>query len=143
MFVILLLVVAVAAFNIISTLVMVVREKRGEIAILRTLGAAPRGVMGIFMIQGTLIGVVGTTLGVVLGAAISLNLAHIVRALERVLDMRFLAPDVYFISDFPTQLLWTDVVLIGSVALCLAVAATIYPAWRGSLAPPAEALRNS
>jgi lipoprotein-releasing system permease protein len=143
MFVILLLVVAVAAFNIISTLVMVVREKRGEIAILRTLGAAPRGVMGIFMLQGTLIGVVGTTLGVVLGAAISLNLAYIVRALERALDMRFLAPDVYFISDFPTQLLWTDVVLIGSVALCLAVAATIYPAWRGSLAPPAEALRNS
>jgi lipoprotein-releasing system permease protein len=143
MFVILLLVVAVAAFNIISTLVMVVREKRGEVAILRTMGSAPGAIMAIFMLQGSLIGLAGTTLGVALGALASVNLAHIVRALEQLLDTRFLAPDVYFISDFPTQLLWSDVVLIGGVALSLAIASTLYPAWRGAVTPPAEALRNA
>lgn len=143
MFVILLLVVAVAAFNIISTLVMVVREKRGEIAILRTMGSAPAGVMAIFVLQGTFIGLAGTAVGVGLGTVVSENLAHIVRALEEILDTRFLAPDVYFISDFPTQLLWSDVAVIAAVALVLAVASTLYPAWRGAVTPPAEALRNA
>jgi lipoprotein-releasing system permease protein len=107
------------------------------------MGSAPGAIMAIFMLQGSLIGLAGTTLGVALGALASVNLAHIVRGLEQLLDTRFLAPDVYFISDFPTQLLWSDVVLIGGVALSLAVASTLYPAWRGAVTPPAEALRNS
>ena len=142
MFVILLLVIAVAAFNIVSTLVMVVREKRSEVAILRTLGAAPRGVLGIFVAQGTLIGVFGTVLGVAFGVLASLNLARIVALVERVMGIKFLAPDVYFISDFPARLMWSDVVAIAGVAL-LAVCSTIYPAWRGSVMPPAQALRHN
>jgi lipoprotein-releasing system permease protein len=141
MFVILLLVVAVAAFNIVSTLVMVVREKRAEIAILRTLGAAPRAILGIFMAQGTLIGVAGTAIGVVLGVAVAANLDVLVGVVEQALGMKFLAPDIYFISDFPTQLRWTDVATIAGIALALAFSSTLYPAWRGALMPPAEALR--
>jgi lipoprotein-releasing system permease protein len=141
MFVILLLVVAVAAFNIVSTLVMVVREKRGEIAILRTLGAAPRSVLKVFMLQGTLIGILGTALGVALGVAIAANLDKAVGLVERALGMKFLAPDIYFISDFPTQLQWSDVATIAGIALALAFASTLYPAWRGAVMPPAEALR--
>lgn len=141
MFVILLLVVAVAAFNIVSTLVMVVREKRAEIAILRTLGAAPRTILGIFIAQGTLIGVVGTTLGVVLGVAVAVNLDILVGVVERALGMKFLAPDIYFIADFPTQLRWSDVALIAGIALALAFTSTLYPAWRGAVMPPADALR--
>jgi lipoprotein-releasing system permease protein len=142
MFVILLMVVAVAAFNIVSTLVMVVRDKRGEVAILRTLGAAPRAIVGIFMAQGTVIGVAGTALGVALGVAIATNLDVLVGLVERTLGMKFLAPDIYFISDFPTQLQWTDVAVISGIALGLALISTLYPAWRAAAMPPAEALRH-
>jgi lipoprotein-releasing system permease protein len=141
MFVILLMVVTVAAFNIVSTLVMVVREKRGEIAVLRTLGAAPRAIVGIFMAQGTFIGVAGTLLGVAAGVAVAANLDVLVGLVERALGMKFLAPDIYFISDFPTQLRWSDVATIAGIALGLALVSTLYPAWRGAAMPPAEALR--
>ncbi len=141
-FVILLLVVAVAAFNIVSTLVMVVREKRAEIAILRTLGASPVGVLGIFMVQGAMIGIVGTLFGVVLGVGLALNLDWIVACIERVIGFRFLAPDIYFISDFPSQVRLDDVLQIAGIAILLAFASTIYPAWRGAVAAPAEALRH-
>jgi lipoprotein-releasing system permease protein len=143
MFVILLMVVAVAAFNIVSTLVMVVREKRGEIAILRTIGAAPRSIVGIFMTQGALIGVAGTALGVMLGVAIAVNLDVLVALVERALGTKFLAPDIYFISDFPTRLEWSDVAVIAGIALGLALVSTLYPAWRGAALPPAEALRHN
>jgi len=142
MFIILLMVVAVAAFNIVSTLVMVVREKRGEIAILRTLGAAPAAIVRIFMAQGTLIGVTGTAIGVALGVLVAVNLDVLVGMVEHALGMKFLAPDIYFISDFPTQLRWSDVAVIGGIALGLAFSSTLYPAWRGSTLPPAEALRH-
>lgn len=142
MFVILLMVVAVAAFNIVSTLVMVVREKRSEIAILRTLGAAPASVVGVFVAQGTLIGVAGTAIGVALGVAIALNLDTLVGAVESALGTKFLAPDIYFISDFPTQLRWSDVATIAGIALGLALVSTLYPAWRGASTAPADALRH-
>jgi lipoprotein-releasing system permease protein len=141
-FIILLLVVAVAAFNIVSTLVMVVREKRSEIAILRTLGASQAGVLGIFIAQGGLIGIIGTAIGVTFGIIVSLNLPWIVAILERIMGFRFLAPDVYFISDFPSRLMTGDVVQVALIALLLAFVSTIYPAWRGSAAAPAEALRH-
>lgn len=141
-FIILLLVVAVAAFNIVSTLVMVVREKRSEIAILRTLGASPAEVLRIFIAQGGLIGMIGTAIGVGLGIVVSMNLAGIVAALERLMGFRFLAPDVYFISDFPSRLLPGDVLQVAMIALLLAFASTIYPAWRGAMTAPAEALRH-
>ena len=141
-FIILLLVVAVAAFNIVSTLVMVVREKRGEIAILRTLGASPADVLRIFIAQGGLIGIIGTAFGIILGIIVSLNLASIVAILERIIGFRFLAPDVYFISDFPSRLIPGDVVQVGLIAVLLAFVSTIYPAWRGSVTAPAEALRH-
>ena len=141
-FVILLLVVAVAAFNIVSTLVMVVREKRGEIAILRTLGASPADILRVFIAQGGLIGIIGTAVGIILGTIVSLNLASIVAILERIMGFRFLAPDVYFISDFPSRLIPGDVVQVGLIAVLLAFVSTIYPAWRGSVTAPAEALRH-
>ncbi|HJP39161.1 MAG TPA: lipoprotein-releasing ABC transporter permease subunit [Gammaproteobacteria bacterium] len=141
-FVILLLVVAVAAFNIISTLVMVVREKRAEIAILRTLGSSPAGVLGIFVIQGGLIGIIGTLFGVVLGVGVALNLDWIVAGIERWIGFRFLAPDIYFISDFPSRLRPDDVWQVAGIAVLLAFASTLYPAWRASVAAPAEALRH-
>lgn len=141
-FMILLLVVAVAAFNIVSTLVMVVREKRAEIAILRTIGASPMVILRIFMSQGALIGLVGTGLGVVLGIAIAANIAWIVALLERLLGFRFLAPDVYFISDFPSQIRVGDVIEIAVIAFLLAFVSTVYPAWRAAAIAPAEALRH-
>lgn len=141
MFVILLMVVAVAAFNIVSTLVMVVREKRGEIAILRTIGAAPRFIIGVFMAQGMLIGVTGTLLGVLSGVVIAGNLDVLVGLVEHALGTKFLAPDIYFISDFPTQLRWSDVGAIAGIAFALSLGSTLYPAWRGATLPPAEALR--
>jgi lipoprotein-releasing system permease protein len=141
-FVILLLVVAVAAFNIVSTLVMVVREKRAEIAILRTLGASPASVLGIFVIQGGLIGLIGMMLGVLLGVSVSLNLDWIVAGIESLIGFRFLAPDIYFISDFPSRVRFEDVVQVAGIAFLLAFASTIYPAWRGAVAAPAEALRH-
>ena len=141
-FVILLLVVAVAAFNIVSTLVMVVREKRAEIAILRTIGASPVGILSIFMSQGALIGALGTGAGVALGILVATNIAWIVALLERVLGFRFLSPDVYFISDFPSRVLARDVVEIAVIAFLLAFLSTVYPAWRAAVMAPADALRH-
>jgi lipoprotein-releasing system permease protein len=141
-FVILLLVVAVAAFNIVSTLVMVVQEKRAETAILRTLGASPISVLGIFMLQGGLIGIIGTLFGVMLGVGVALNIDWIVAGIERLIGFRFLAPDIYFISDFPSRLLLSDVVQVGGIAVLLAFVSTIYPAWRGAVMAPADALRH-
>jgi lipoprotein-releasing system permease protein len=141
MFVILTLIVAVAAFNIVSTLVMVVADKRADIAILRTLGAAPRSIMGIFVVQGAVIGVFGTLLGVLGGIGLALNVETIVPALERLFNTRFLAPDVYYISELPSELHWGDVWLMSGVALVLSLLATLYPAWRASRTQPAEALR--
>lgn len=141
MFVIMFFIVAVAAFNIVSTLVMMVADKRAEIAILRTLGAGPRSIMAIFMVQGSIIGVVGTLLGVVLGVLLSLNVESIVPALERLFGMQFLAADVYYISDLPSRLNWLDVASITGAALLMSFVATLYPAWRAAQTQPAEALR--
>lgn len=141
MFVILLLIVAVAAFNIISTLVMVVTDKRADIAILRTLGVSPRSVMGIFMVQGTVIGVVGTLLGVVGGVALAMNVDVVVPFIERLFNTSFLAADVYYISELPSDMRWSDVARIGSAAFAMSFLATIYPAWRAAQTQPAEALR--
>lgn len=141
MFVILTLIVAVAAFNIVSTLVMVVTDKQADIAILRTLGISPRSVMGIFMVQGTVIGVVGTVLGVICGIALALNVETIVPFIERMAGVQFLPGDVYPISDMPSDLRAQDVVRIAGIALLLSLLATLYPAWRASRTAPAEALR--
>ena len=137
----LLLIVAVAAFNIISTLVMVVTDKKADIAILRTLGASPRQIMAIFMVQGTLIGVVGTIIGAVLGIIAALNITSWVAWLESLLGHEFLSADVYFISYLPSRLQGSDVLLICSAALGMSFLATLYPAWRASRTQPAEALR--
>lgn len=141
MFIILSLIVAVAAFNIVSTLVMVVTDKQADIAILRTLGLSPASVMGVFMVQGTLIGFIGTTVGVILGVLLALNVETIVPAIEQLLGYQFLAPDVYYISDLPSELRTFDVVRVGSLAFAVTVLATLYPAWRASRTQPAEALR--
>ena len=135
------LIVAVAAFNIVSTLVMVVTDKQGDIAILRTFGATPKMIMGIFMVQGSLIGVIGTLLGVALGIAGALNVSEIVGALEKLLGIHFLSPDVYFISYLPSELMWQDVAVISVSGLLMSFLATLYPAWRASRTQPAEALR--
>lgn len=137
----LLLIIAVAAFNIISTLVMVVTDKKGDIAILRTLGATPRQIMGVFMVQGTVIGVVGTLIGAVLGIFAALNISAWIAALERLLGHKFLNADVYFIDYLPSQLMDEDVLLICAAALVLSFLATLYPAWRAARTQPAEALR--
>jgi lipoprotein-releasing system permease protein len=140
-FVILLLVVGVAAFNIVSTLVMVVRDKRGEIAILRTLGAAPAGILAIFVLQGAIVGVAGTLTGVVAGVLGAWNVSAISAFIESVAGFQFLAPDVYFISELPSNLLWSDVWQVAGIALVLGLVSTIYPAWRGAVTAPAEVLR--
>ncbi|MHA6493749.1 lipoprotein-releasing ABC transporter permease subunit [Pseudomonas borbori] len=137
----LLLIVAVAAFNIISTLVMVVTDKKGDIAILRTLGATPGQIMAIFMVQGTVIGVVGTAIGAVLGILAALNISAGIAALESLLGIKFLNADVYFIDYLPSQLMLADVLLVCSAALVLSFLATLYPAWRAARTQPAEALR--
>ncbi len=142
MFTILLLVVAVAAFNIVSTLVMVVKDKQGDIAILRTLGASPRSIMAVFMIQGTLIGIAGTLAGLGLGALLALNIEQLVHWLEAAVGTTFLAADVYFISDLPAELRAGDLMRICGTALALAVLSTLYPAWRAARSQPAEALRH-
>lgn len=142
MFFVLLLVVAVAAFNIISTLVMVVKEKRADIAILRTLGGSPRDMLTIFIVQGTVIGLAGTAAGVALGLLVSANITTIVHGIEQVMGIAFVDPRVYFISDLPAEIRMADVLLIGGTALVLCVAATIYPAWRAAATLPAEALRH-
>jgi len=141
MFIILLLIVAVAAFNIVSTLVMVVTDKESDIAILRTLGASPRSIMAIFMVQGTLIGIIGTAIGIAGGVGLALNVETIVPAIERFFSVQFLPADVYYISDLPSELHWDDVSNIGMVSLVISLIATLYPAWRASKTQPAESLR--
>jgi lipoprotein-releasing system permease protein len=141
LFVILLMVIAVAAFNIVSTLVMVVKDKQADIAILRTIGARPSSILKIFMTQGSVIGLLGTLSGVALGVLLSLNLEAVVAFFESTFGIKFLAADVYFISDLPSELNWGDVVKIGSIALVLALASTLYPAWMAARTAPAEALR--
>lgn len=142
LFVILLLVVAVAAFNIVSALVMVVKEKRSDIAILRTLGAAPGSVLGIFTLQGTFIGLVGTAAGAALGLLLTAHLEQLVHALERLFGTHFLDAKVYFMSDLPAYAEWPDVLKICGVAFALCAVATLYPAWRAAGTQPAEALRH-
>ena len=141
MFIILTLIVAVAAFNIVSAQVMVVTDKKADIAILRTLGAAPKSILAIFMIQGMLIGVVGTLIGVVTGVLTALNIDTIVPAIEHALNVQFLDKTVYYISDLPSDLQSGDVITVGAIALLLALSATIYPSWRAARVNPAEALR--
>lgn len=137
----LLLIVAVAAFNIISTLVMVVNDKKGDIAILRTLGATPGTIMATFMVQGTVIGVVGTAIGAVVGMLAALNVSAAISALEGLIGHKFLNADVYFIDYLPSQLQAQDVLMVCGAALVLSFLATLYPAWRAARTQPAQALR--
>ena len=142
MFVILSLIVAVAAFNIVSTLIMVVSDKQSDIAILRTLGATPRTVMRIFMVQGTVIGVVGTFAGVLGGIALAANVETVVPAIERFFETKFLSEEVYYIAEVPSEIRRENVTLIAIVSCVMSVVATLYPAWRASRVQPAEALRH-
>ncbi len=141
MSIILFLIVAVAAFNIVSTLVMVVTDKQSDIAILRTLGASPGSVMWIFIVQGTAIGFIGSLLGTLLGVLAALNVEGIVGWIEQVFSVRFLDPSIYYISRLPSEIHWDDVGMIGLSAFAIALLATLYPAWRASRVQPAEALR--
>jgi lipoprotein-releasing system permease protein len=141
-FFILLLVVVVAAFNIVSTLVMAVKDKQSDIAILRTIGATPRSVMQIFITQGAGIGVLGTVMGIVLGVTLSMNLQVLVHALERALDTQFMDAKIYFMSDLPAQVQPWDVALIATTAFILCGLSTLYPSWRASRTQPAQALRK-
>ncbi|MFZ4699619.1 MAG: lipoprotein-releasing ABC transporter permease subunit [Candidatus Methylumidiphilus sp.] len=141
MFIILLLIVAVAAFNIVSTLVMVVTDKRADIAILRTQGMTPAAVMGIFMVLGTVIGLFGAMLGCAGGIALALNVETIVPFIERTFGTHFMSADVYYISELPSKLLWSDVWQITGMAFLLSLLATLYPAWQASRIKPAEELR--
>ncbi|HSH40859.1 MAG TPA: lipoprotein-releasing ABC transporter permease subunit [Arenicellales bacterium] len=141
MFIILFLIVAVAAFNIVSTLVMVVTDKQSDIAILRTLGMRPRGVMGIFIVQGMVVGVVGTLLGGLAGVVTALNIETIVPFLENLIGVQFFPADVYVISDFPADMHWNDVIVVTLASLGMSALATLYPASRASRTQPAEALR--
>ena len=142
MFLILLLVVAVAAFNIVSTLVMVVKDKRSDIAILRTLGASPRGILMIFMTQGTAIGLIGTAAGAALGMLIAVNLETLIHGLEAVLGVHFLDAKVYYISDLPATVQWPDVLKISLTTFVLCCLSTLYPAWRAARTQPAQSLRH-
>ena len=141
MFVILLLIVAVAAFNIVSTLVMVVTDKQSDIAILRTLGASPKSIMQIFMVQGSLIGIFGTLIGVVVGVLLAKNIDVVVPAIEKAFGVAFLDKSVYYISELPSELIWRDVGVIALVSFVLTLLATIYPSWSASRIKPADALR--
>ena len=141
MFIILTLIVAVAAFNLVSTLVMTVTDKRADIAILRTLGASPASIMGIFVVQGAMVGVIGTLAGLLLGLGIALNIDVIVPALEQALNASFLPKDIYLISRMPSEPQQSDILPIAVISLALAFIATIYPSWRASRVNPAEALR--
>jgi lipoprotein-releasing system permease protein len=142
LFVILLLIVGVAAFNIVSTLVMVVKEKQSDIAILRTMGSTPRSILGIFIVQGAIIGLVGTLAGVTLGVLTSTYLESLVHGLERLLHTRFLDASVYFMSDLPALVEMDDVLRIAGTAFALCCLSTLYPAWRAARTQPAEALRH-
>ena len=141
LFVNLLMVIGVAAFNIVSTLVMVVKDKQADIAILRTAGARPGSILKIFVTQGSIVGVVGTLAGVAMGVLLALNLESIIGFFESAFGIKFLAADVYFISDLPSDLQWGDVLRIAAIALALALLSTLYPAWVAARTSPAEALR--
>jgi lipoprotein-releasing system permease protein len=141
MFIILSLIVAVAAFNLVSTLVMAVTDKQADIAILRTLGARPLSIMTIFIVQGALVGFIGLGLGIAGGVALALNIDVVVPFIERMLGVHFLSKEVYYISDLPSDLQWGDVWGVTLIAFVLALLATIYPSWRASRVNPAEALR--
>ncbi len=141
MFIILTLIVMVAAFNIVSTLVMVVTDKKADIAILRTLGASPGRIMRIFMVQGVVIGTFGTLLGVIGGITLASNVDVIVPAIEQALGRKFLSPDVYYISELPSEMRFNDVLTISVIAFSISLIATLYPAWHASRTQPAEALR--
>ncbi|MBW8313745.1 MAG: lipoprotein-releasing ABC transporter permease subunit [Thiobacillus sp.] len=141
MFIILTLIVAVAAFNLVSTLVMTVTDKRADIAILRTLGASPQSIMGIFMVQGAMVGIIGTGAGLLLGLGVAFNIDTLVPALERLLGASFLPQDVYLISRMPSDPQQGDILPVGLISLALSFVATIYPSWRASRVNPAEALR--
>jgi len=142
LFIMLSAVVAVAAFNVVSTMVMVVKAKRRDIAILRTFGSSPRSVLSIFVIQGSLIGMLGIGFGVVLGVLIAINLQSLVHGLEDLIGFKFLDARVYFMSDLPAHVRLSDVVKICAFAFVLACMSTVYPAWRAARLPPAESLRN-
>ncbi len=141
MWCILCLIIAVAAFNLVSSLVMMVTDKRSDIAILRTMGATPASVMGIFIAQGVIIGVIGTVLGLVGGLLLAYNITAIVDHIQNLLNIKFVSEDVYLISFVPSQIRQLDVVVVCSFALIMSVLATIYPAWRAAQIAPAEALR--
>ena len=141
MFIILTLIVAVAAFNIVSTLVMAVTDKRADIAIMRTFGASPRSIMSIFIVQGALIGIIGTLIGAVFGIIIALNIDTIIPFIEGLFKVQFLAKDVYYISDLPSKLDWNDVITIIIMSFILSLLATLYPSYKASTLNPAEALR--
>jgi lipoprotein-releasing system permease protein len=138
---ILALIIAVAAFNIVSTLVMAVTDKQPDIAILRTLGASPRSIMKIFIVQGTLIGIIGTTLGVIGGVLLAYNVESVIAFIERIFSVRFLSPEVYYISEIPSDPQLADVVAVAAVSFVLTLLATLYPSYRASRVNPAEALR--
>ncbi|HQN65841.1 MAG TPA: lipoprotein-releasing ABC transporter permease subunit [Methylophilus sp.] len=141
MFIITSIIVLVAAFSILSSLVMAVTDKRADIAIMRTFGASPRSIMKIFVVQGALIGVMGILVGLALGILTAVNIPHIVPWIERTLNVQFLAKDVYFISDIPSRLMWSDVSAIVTVAFIMSILATLYPSYKASKINPAEALR--
>lgn len=141
MFLILSLIVAVAAFNLVSTLVMLVTDKQADIAILRTLGQSPRSIMGVFMVQGVLVGTLGIVLGVIFGVALASNLPELVRWVEQAFGVSFLSAEVYYISELPSQLQWSDVTWITVTAFVFCIFATLYPAWRAARIEPAAALR--
>jgi lipoprotein-releasing system permease protein len=141
MFIILVLIIAVAAFNLVATLAMTVTDKQADIAILRTLGASPRSIMKIFMIQGALVGIIGTVAGVSAGVLLALNIDVIIPFIERMLGMQFISKEIYFISALPSDLRWPDVMAIAAVSIGLAFVATLYPSYGASRVKPAEALR--
>ena len=138
---ILALIIAVAAFNIVSAMVMVVSEKQSDIAILRTLGATPASIMKIFMVQGAWIGVIGTILGLAGGILLALNVDRVVKFVEKIFSTRILSPEIYFISDFPSEIQTADVMVVAVVSFAMALLATLYPSYRASRTKPAEALR--
>ena len=135
------LIIAMGAFNLVSSQVMLVTDKQADIAILRTLGLTPRGVMGVFMVQGSLIGIIGTVAGVIGGITLTLNLERILGAIEAVFNVKLLPEDVYYITGLPTDMQPADIVVITVVALLMSFLATLYPAWRAARTQPAEALR--
>jgi lipoprotein-releasing system permease protein len=141
MFIILTLIIAVAAFNLVSTLVMVVTDKLSDIAILRTLGASPATIMRVFIVQGAMIGLIGTALGIVGGVLLALNISKIVSSIENLIGARILSPEVYFIMELPSDVRAGDVWVTALIAFVLALIATLYPSWRASRVNPAEALR--